>query len=148
MLFHKEINNTAVKALLTKYDAFANSTLCKPAISFSWEEGTTTKAVFDEAVNIMKNTEILVVIGYSFPYFNREVDRILLNEKNAPKLRKVYVQDIEPDNIIETIKGFRENGWSKYAKQFNDNLSISWDERKFPFIAIKNLDQFHMPHEL
>jgi hypothetical protein len=50
---------------------------------------------------IASETEILVVIGYSFPIFNREIDTKIFNKMN--KLKKVYIQDKDPDRIKSTM---------------------------------------------
>ncbi|MDX1938642.1 MAG: hypothetical protein SFU21_16095, partial [Flavihumibacter sp.] len=44
-------------------------------IKFSWKNDIDTRTVRNDAKQILSKTDILVVIGYSFPYFNREVDR-------------------------------------------------------------------------
>lgn len=62
-------------------------------LNFAWEKET--KAKNEEILKIMlKDVSILVVIGYSFPFFNREMDssifEILQNQGN---LKKIYFQD-------------------------------------------------------
>jgi hypothetical protein len=59
----------------------------RPSISFAWERE-------DLAANIterIKETTTLVVIGYSLPYFNRDIDRVLF-EIMAPTLEKIFIQ--------------------------------------------------------
>jgi hypothetical protein len=57
----------------------------------------------------------LVVIGYSFPFFNRLVDRRILN---MPDLKKIYFQapisGIE--NIIQSFKSIRKLPIEGYEK--------------------------------
>ncbi len=69
-------------------------------LSFAWEGNINDK---NGVINISKNetfdTEILIVIGYSFPYFNREIDREIIG--NMVNLKKVYFQDPFADNIKE-----------------------------------------------
>jgi len=70
----------------------------------------------------------LVIIGYSFPFFNREIDREIMGEINFEKLKKIYFQD--PFRDGEFLRG-----------QFNipDNVEIK---------NIKEPDQFHIPFEM
>jgi hypothetical protein len=68
------------------------------------------------------------VIGYSFPFFNREVDRRLIGE--MPLLRKIYIQDKDTEAIAQRIKAFR-----------NDYSNIE-------FVHFKNYSQFVLPNEL
>ncbi|PSR03910.1 MAG: hypothetical protein BRD50_04955 [Bacteroidetes bacterium SW_11_45_7] len=43
----------------------------------------------------VRNNEILILIGYSFPFFNRKVDREIFNElKSSGVFKKIYFQDL------------------------------------------------------
>lgn len=52
----------------------------EPLISFAWENYVSNNDTLNKAVEIMTNSSILVVVGYSFPDFNREFDSLLLSE--------------------------------------------------------------------
>ena len=112
-----------------------------PAISYSWEEDNNNNNALSHAKDIMAKTDILVVIGYSFPYFNREIDRQLLSSDNSKQLSKIYIQDPQAADIKETIQGFRDD-WD-YINPTTGNILY-----KFPFQLITNSNQFYMPHEL
>jgi exonuclease VII small subunit len=74
-----------------------------PLLSFAWEkENHEDKSIINEAMTKTENTDILVVVGYSFPYFNREIDKQIIN--NMPNLTKIYIQDLCPENIIQRLK--------------------------------------------
>jgi hypothetical protein len=67
-------------------------------LSFAWEDDRSfKKELFTEkrielAKKMIAKTTILVVIGYSFPFFNRKIDAELFSAmKNS--LRKIYFQD-------------------------------------------------------
>lgn len=49
------------------------------------------------AKKIIENTDYLVVIGYSFPNDNIEIDKSILDSINPHKLKKIYFQDISSD---------------------------------------------------
>jgi len=76
-------------------------------LSFAWEDENIVKnnTFFENRLKITKNiasqTEILVVIGYSFPFFNRKIDKEIFESMN-PSIRKIYFQD--PFNNGERIK--------------------------------------------
>lgn len=76
--------NTAAKYFEIK-DDHANSS----SLSFAWETSTFDTS-FHEAI---KETEILVIIGYSFPYFNRKFDSRMLTSMSST-LEKIYIQDL------------------------------------------------------
>jgi hypothetical protein len=68
-------------------------------LSYSWERPGITS---DSIEKIMKNCQVLVTIGYSFPFFNREIDRKILS---SPNLEKIYIQNPNSEEIEEKIKG-------------------------------------------
>lgn len=63
-------------------------------ISFSWENDKISEKIIQKAFDIAKSTEHLIVIGYSFPTFNRKTDKQLLEMMN---ISKIYVQVPEVD---------------------------------------------------
>lgn len=93
------------------------------SIKYSWELDSTTK---QNALKIIKETNILVIIGYSFPAFNRKIDSELIKEFEKNNLyRKVYYQD--PMGNSDLIKLL-----------FSESTNVEF---------IKNSSQFHIPHE-
>ena len=58
-----------------------------PSISFAWERNDLAAEITES----IKGTTTLVVIGYSLPYFNRDIDRVLF-EIMAPTLEKIFIQ--------------------------------------------------------
>ena len=67
-------------------------------ISYAWEKEWGSDRDYpyvNERLNYAKAAaraaEILVVIGYSFPFFNREIDKIIFSE--MPTIKKIYFQD-------------------------------------------------------
>jgi hypothetical protein len=71
-------------------------------LSFAWEDDnsfnkkTFTDKRVDLAKQMMDKTTILVVIGYSFPFFNRKIDAELFNAMKKT-LKKIYFQDPKLD---------------------------------------------------
>lgn len=74
---------------------------------FGWEhlngEGRPNEEffIYKRAMEVAKETEILVVIGYSFPSFNNPVDRMLLN--NMTNLKKIIIQSHTPEVIADNL---------------------------------------------
>lgn len=65
-------------------------------IYFAWEPTNFSpfpeaRDIVEVATNSTKETQVLVIIGYSFPIFNRRVDSKIL--KSMTELKKVYIQD-------------------------------------------------------
>jgi len=69
-------------------------------ISYVWERGLDHE-FFPNIEERIKDAEILVVIGYSFPYVNRPTDKRLLSA--MINLRKIYIQDPRASQVSETI---------------------------------------------
>ena len=99
-------------------------------LTYAWEERGYDKFLINSIINVVRDTEILVVIGYSFPYVNRFVDKMIL--KSMPNLHKIYVQDPNADEIIETLRT-RLSGLNK------QNISM---------IPKTYTNQFYLPNEL
>ncbi len=94
---------TAINQLLKDY---IEGIELQSFLNFAWElEGNEiAKSTVDAAMAIMKDTDVLVIIGYSFPNFNKKIDRELL--KSCEKLGQVYYQAPEPD-IKALCKNFK-----------------------------------------
>jgi len=93
-------------------------------IKYAWE---TTSAKLNAAKSKMRETNVLVIVGYSFPAFNREIDQTLINEFLAGDgNKKVVYQDPNPnEDLINLIfKNFKNLTFEKLNKK-----------------------QFHIPHE-
>ncbi|MFA6150119.1 MAG: hypothetical protein WC716_02285 [Chitinophagaceae bacterium] len=100
----------------------------KPAISFSWEQPD--ELLSEKIENIMYFTDILIIIGYSFPDFNRKLDKMILASRNS-KLHKIIIQDKDFNSVKSEIIMYRHDfEW--------ENTSIS---------EYANLDRFLIPHE-
>jgi hypothetical protein len=80
--------------------------------------------------------ETLVVIGYTFPFFNRETDRRVFEQ--MPNLSQIYIQDPNADNIIKNIIPVM----SDHQKETNKLRIGNGIE------TITNVDQFFLPPEL
>jgi hypothetical protein len=147
---------------------FNNNTSCR-YFNFAWEGDNFFENKFGgrkhfgynnnllEAEKIAEKTEILVVIGYSFPIFNREIDNRLMSKMEG-RLEKVYIQDRDPSKIKSTmINAFKvlqntkevEKKTARVLSGFND--SYSRDILELPKVEIMeetNIDQFVIPYEL
>ncbi len=77
---------------------------------------------------MVEKTTIMVVIGYSFPFLNRDIDKLIFAElAKQGTLRKIYYQDPKLDGK-ELISKFS-------LQQFVD------------IVHIQNTDNFHIPFE-
>lgn len=133
-LFDRD-NNESLSKFIRETDFFYddNSLDRKSAnshntFSFAWEKSYISELAGKYAARIMSQTEILVVIGYSFPFFNRDVDRKLINEflQNG---KKIYFQDPNLDGQF-----------------LYDQFDI--DRNSIQIVHRKDVNQFFLPFEL
>ena len=104
----------------------------KSMLNFAWEYEKTP-----EYINLLDNSisgaESLVIIGYTFPFFNREVDSFLFKFLWR-HLRNIYIQDPNANNLKEVVLNTIHNAGGLYE---SSNIH-----------TINNTDQFFLPPEL
>lgn len=66
-----------------------------PLLSFAWESTDLVNRVREFARLVIEQTEIMVIIGYSFPDLNQDIDKNLFSK--VPRLERIYYQI--PENI-------------------------------------------------
>lgn len=122
------------------------------SFNFAWENDNNFRAKYrgysknlETAELIAVETEILVVIGYSFPIFNREIDSRLFAKMT--KLKKIYIQDKNPDRIKSTmINAFKvlqqtSSEWSEKDLKYIERPLIEFQLEQYT-------EQFVIPYEL
>lgn len=79
-----------------EFNKICSGTSIIDTINFAWEWETSVRAknAIERAKNIIRDTEHLVIIGYSFPVINRQIDQEILGAKSN-KLRAVYLQSLD-----------------------------------------------------
>lgn len=122
----KEFTIEILDNLIYQY-AYASLNSLNPFFSFSWEKNN---KILAEAKTETKDTEVLIVIGYSFPFFNRQIDRDLIRNMGL-NLRKVYFQSPEANKLIQRFQAIKENIMKPELIPMADDL-----------------DQFFLPPEL
>lgn len=120
-----------IEILENYYDCIRNKNL-DSAISFAWDKKEDTHKLLETVKRATNNTQILVVIGYSFPFFNRRMDYEIIREMKY--LRKVYIQDIDPEPILERFLAIKPDF-------INSNGTIR-------NVLVHNTNQLHLPDEL
>ncbi|MBW8003922.1 MAG: hypothetical protein FVQ80_18320 [Planctomycetes bacterium] len=100
-----------------------------PEINFAWE--TEGRASIEKARECIAGTESLVVIGYSFPDFNRDVDQLLL-QSISTTVREISVQaPNEPSNNHKVLRyRLAEFIGQDTFKQLEDAGNISFIDSK------------------
>lgn len=97
-------------------------------LSFAWEASNRQNNLLDAIKQTTTDTESVVVIGYSFPFFNREIDRTIF--AGMPNLKTVYIQDPNPEAVEPSLKAVLPEG---------SNVKVEYQ---------KDCTQFYLPREL
>lgn len=98
-------------------------------IKFAWEkENIYHENLIKEISNIVSQTKALTIVGYSFPFFNRDIDQIIFNsfKNNTIKNKKIYCQNKTDGEALKS--------------QFQIGTAID-------IIEIPQVEKFHIPHE-
>ncbi len=70
-------------------------------LSFAWENTENHDNMMESLSKTTLDTEQVVVIGYSFPFFNRKTDREIIG--SMANLKKIYVQDMNADEVEQSL---------------------------------------------
>lgn len=127
---YDDLDENLLVDLLDAYFSNNDDVKTNSRISFAWDNETYIDRNFSNAIkNAIEDAVILVVIGYTFPFFNREIDRMIFRQMEY--LQKIYIQDPNANNIVGNIKSVF------YNSSLSDNIEI-----------ITNTSQFYLPQEL
>lgn len=101
-------------------------------IKYAWEHNLDNNPFFENVYKVLNDTEILIIIGYSFPAFNRKIDQLLFSKLNNSKIKKIVYQDPNASKLLI------ENLFEK-PDMFKDKIEVLTDA--------KDLKQFYLPNE-
>lgn len=94
-------------------------------IQFSWDEDMPYNKAINRSRDILSESDYVVIIGYSFPLFNRAADIAML--KNLKKECKIIIQN----------PGFKKEMFIEYFGDAFNNYDIN----------VKDASQFYVPSE-
>lgn len=111
------------------YDFFGEIPQTEPLLSFAWEQQDFQVQLIKRAKEIIKQSNKIVVIGYSFPDFNRSVDLQLFEHINYEA--KIYYQIPEKD-------------YEHFSERLN-NILLDFIPVNVEVMPVFDLDQFYIP---
>lgn len=76
----------------------SDSSSSEPDIRFAWEDSTAS--LLSNRLNLPNEINSVIIIGYSFPYFNREIDNRIF--KQFYSVEKIYLQ--YPEGVHASIE--------------------------------------------
>lgn len=142
--YERERNQNYLDRILTilsnnsaPFKSFKNNLL------FAWEMQNHFIA---KVSDIISDTEIIIVIGYTFPSFNQEVERTIFSK--VGKIKKVYYQipENEYESLLERLIGTVYKGENKPNFKQIERTTIAY-QNPVKFINIKDMNQFYIPNE-
>ena len=95
--------------------------------TFAWERTPIALKALEYAKNAMMDANILVVIGYSFPSFNRKVDKELFSTflNHMAQAKKVVIQSpTMTSDTFRQIMGIRDTSQSVIVESNSDQFYI------------------------
>ena len=132
---YSELNESLLNDIFISYFGDNNIQVKNSRVSFAWDNANYTTKIYKEAlINAVKDAEVLVVIGYTFPFFNREIDREIFSYMT--QLKKIYIQDPNAEQIISSLD-------SLYSAQHKGITKVNQNVK-----PITNTAQFYLPPEL
>jgi hypothetical protein len=133
--FKKEEERDFLKSLIISYSTLNNAHILNDFdvktidLFFAWEHFkymSLDENYYEDLQKSIKGTTTLAIIGYSFPFFNRNVDNIILNRTIGQTLNKIYIQDINPEEIEERLRSVLE-------PSLNPEIVLIRDKNQFIF---------------
>ena len=104
----------------------------KSNISFAWEKDD---QFIERVIPLVKDAKVLVVIGYSFPFVNRAVDKKLIQNMDA--LKTVYIQDTAASDVRQSFETL-----------LTENQRKGLAQRLLQVHPRTSVNQFIIPNEL
>jgi hypothetical protein len=101
------------------------------SLYFSFENSQFFNHCKTQLLKILNNTDVLVIIGYSFPTLNRKIDFQML--ANIPKDKKILVQ-------------CRPEDYTNIKSRINSLLGLNNQSTRIE--QIENIDEFYIPFEI
>ena len=98
-------------------------------LSFAFDSSQPSEKILSRVDKIISQTDALVIIGYTFPFFNREIDRKIL-QRLKPNA-KIYIQDLNPKSVRQSLEAV-----------------LTDEQRQVQIKEIERTEQFYLPPEL
>jgi hypothetical protein len=130
LFFKAKLSASDLNLISEKYSAINLTNSSYQGLSFAWETSNQESDIVRAAQKSIENTDILIIIGYSFPNFNREIDLRLL--RAMKEVEKIYIQDLNFNLIKQRLIDARPD--LEYSRR-----EISINDRE--------VTQFHIPND-
>ena len=98
------INEAVLKSILKRYDECIQIETCYGLLrlNFAWDKRWSGDMLTNKIPQLVHDAQILIIIGYTFPDYNRDIDRIIL--ENMSNLKSIFIQDPLAENVKQNIQ--------------------------------------------
>ncbi|EPG64661.1 hypothetical protein [Leptospira wolffii] len=122
----EDFSKQLVSQVLRSYYLYAHKNeFLDPIFYYAWENSSFSEKAMSLSLEIANNTKDLIIIGYSFPDYNKDIDKKILSAFSS--LERVDVQTNDAD--FAKIKDIFETYCPKVKK-----------------ITLRDLDQYYLPY--
>lgn len=145
---HKEVNVFNIMKYAWELENFENH------IDYQYEDKETTQLLKDNIKQHLNETTHFICIGYSFPFYNKEIDLQIIKELDATILKEIILQN--PDNQSNLFEERFSNEIKNSDRTINTRIDgqpgrhKSIDTKKIiEYIKIKSListGEFYIPY--
>ncbi|RYZ84228.1 MAG: hypothetical protein EOP04_18410 [Proteobacteria bacterium] len=129
-------------------DAFSHASSDKSDIhsqvSFSWDTEEQETGMWVLVMNALEQTETLVVIGYSFPFFNRGKDREILGAMK--NLESIIVQDGTSEAMTSIVERLQQRLPDGIAFE-NDEVNTIEEAKTISLRKYHSYGDFFIPND-
>ena len=97
------IDEMVLKKVLKRYDECIERGTCYGMLrlNFAWEKQWSEDMLGNKIPHLVHDAQTLIVIGYTFPDYNRDIDRTIF--ENMPNLRNIYIQDPNAEHVKQSV---------------------------------------------
>ena len=105
-------------------------------LSFAWENinALETPSFIKSASEAINRSSLIIIIGYSFPLYNRLFDRLILSKENTDN-KKVFIRDPRAEEIKEILHS--DFGITRESYKGATTIDVS-----------QNCDSFFIPNQI
>lgn len=104
---NQKMNKNFFSEITRNFAAATYSPNIHSSLSFAWESENQNNSIVANSIETISDSIALVIIGYSFPFFNRDIDRKIIG--SMKKLKRVYFQAPDANIIIERFQAIRDD---------------------------------------
>jgi hypothetical protein len=105
----EEITPEFTLRLCKRYEYNLSNNDFASSIKFAWENTAFATDLIEAAKYHIAQSSIILIIGYSFPTFNRTVDRSILSEIRNETLKYIYIQNPNWEDVITRITSLNQD---------------------------------------